>query len=159
MGFYSRQLDWDWRRSQLSLYCNTAGSQLTLISDCHWKTHEQFCMNACYQWILFICALSLNEMQILSLPLFEIMTIERTLSTVICFTFKEWITWGGKKQKERTVNSIHSAININRSGRITNEYTQTKMMHVDPFFYTKQPGLNKQANLKGCTSISQRPYI
>ena len=66
---------------------------------------------------------------------------------------------GKKKQKERTVNSIHSAININRSGRITNEYTQTKMIYVDPFFYTKQPGLNKQANLKGCTSISQRPYI
>ena len=51
-------------------------------------------------------------MQILSLPLFEIMTIKRTLSTVTCFTLKERITRGKKKQKERTVNSIHSVINI-----------------------------------------------
>ena len=36
-------------------------------------------------------------MQILSLPLFEIMKIKRTLSTVICFTLKERITRGKKK--------------------------------------------------------------
>ena len=57
------------------------------------------------------CALGLNKMQILSLPLFEIMTIKKTLSTDICFTLKERIA-REKKQKERTVNSIHSVTNI-----------------------------------------------
>ena len=64
-------------------------------------------MNACYQWILFTCALSLNNMQILSLPLFEIMTIKRTLSTVICFTLKERITREKKTEGENyKLNSL-----------------------------------------------------